>query len=708
LRFILKEKDAVTTRLAKRIEALESEIEALKRDALEGRKFKRIYDESAAAIFLLDSEMRFIDANRAGLDMFGCSRDELVAMTVKDVGITDEQAAYVKEQLETGRLVNYEHEVRRKDGGVIIALNNSSAIIDDDGKMAGILSALIDITEKKRIERENLELEQKLLRAEKLQAETALCKSESLVSAINDNLYNGMIYQVLRRPDGSRRFTYLSERVIDFYGVTPEQGMADPMLIYGRVHPEDAERVYSGEEQANVDMSVFQAETRVLFPDGSVRWSQFVSRPTALDDGSTRWDGIEFDVTQRKNAEIALAEYQRDLERIIEERTAELKKTGEQLLQSQKMEAIGLLAGGIAHDFNNILATIGGTAELMLRATPSDSSMAQKADRILNSCRRARDLTMKLLTFARREKLNVKAVSPNEIAEDMLEMMKSAASPSIAMSARLSEDVGMISADANQIYQALLNICLNACDAMRLGGELILRTERVEIDATAAALKDVRPGRFAVISIRDTGEGIDPECLGSIFEPFFTTKDRGKGSGLGLSISHGIIKAHGGCIDVSTEKGKGSVFSVYLPAEEGGEEPERETTALRTGRHFNGRLLIIDDDVDFAQTLKESLEVEGFEAAAAISGPEGIDYYRDNRDSTDLVILDMLLPGMPGVEIFRELREINPEAKVVLCSGYSIEGDATELLRRGALAFIQKPFEISEITEVLSKLLQGK
>ncbi len=623
--------------MEEKFESLQRENELLKQEAREGRKYRRIYDESAAAIFILDTQMRFADANKAGLDMFGCSRDELVAMTVKDVGITEEQAAYVYEQIKSSRkLVNYEHEVRRKDGRVIIALNNTSAIIDDDGEMVGFLSALIDITEKKDIERENAELEKKLLSAQKLQAETALSESESLVRAINDNLYNGMIYQVMRRPDGSRQFTYLSERVIDFYGVTPEQGMADPMLIYGRVHPEDAESVYSGEEQANVDMRVFQTETRVLFPDGSVRWSQFVSRPTALADGSTRWDGIEFDVTQRKNVEIALAEHQRDLERIVDERTAELKRTNEQLLQSQKMEAIGLLAGGIAHDFNNILATISGTAELMLRATPHDSPIAKKADRILNSCRRAGDLTMKLLTFARREKLNVKAVSVNEVAGDMLEMLKSAASPSITMNSRLDEDAGIIVADANQIYQALLNICLNACDAMPEGGELMLRAGRVEVGPDEAKIKDVAPGSFASISVEDSGSGIDADSLGSIFEPFFTTKDRGKGSGLGLSISHGIIKSHGGFIDVYTKPGEGSIFKVHLPLADVSLANMEDDKSVKTRRAaFSGNLMLVDDDLDFALTFKEALEIEGFNVDMFSSGTEAVEHYHANNSEID-------------------------------------------------------------------------
>ncbi len=703
------EKEGEASRMEQNIESLLKEIEALKQEAREGRKYRRIYDESSAAIFILDTQMRFIDANQAGLDMFGCTRGELSGMTVKDVGITDEQAAFVNEQIESGRrLVNYEHEVRRKDGSVIIALNNSSAIIDDDGKMVGFLSALIDITEKKNIERENAELEQKLLRAQKRQAETALSESESLVRAINDNLYDGMVYQVVRKPDGSRRFTYLSERVIDFYGVTPEQGMGDPMLIYGRVHPEDAERVYSREEQANVDMNVFRAETRMLFPDGRIRWSLFVSRPTALEDGSTRWDGIEFDVTQRKNAEIALEEYQRDLERIVDERTAELKRTNEQLLQSQKMEAIGLLAGGIAHDFNNIIATISGTAELLLRAAPHDSPIAKKADRILNSCRRAGDLTMKLLTFARREKLNVKAVSVNEIAGDMLEMLKSAASPSITMTSRLDEDAGIIVADANQIYQALLNICLNACDAMPGGGELRLRAERVEIGPDEARTKDVAPGAFASISVEDSGSGIDADSLGSIFEPFFTTKDRGKGSGLGLSISHGIIKSHGGFIDVNTKPGEGSTFKVHLPlADVSLANIENKTVKPRRGA-FSGNLLLVDDDLDCALTFKEALEIEGFAVEMFGSGTDAVEHCRKNGDKIDLAIIDMLMPGMDGKSLFYELKKIKPDAKIVLCSGYSIEGDATELLNKGAADFIQKPFEISETAEKLYKLLCQK
>jgi PAS domain S-box-containing protein len=535
----------------------------------------------------------------------------------------------------------------------------------------------------------------------------ALEQSESLVRSITDNLVNGMVYQIIRHADGAREMTYLSERVRDFYGVTPEQGMADASRIYGRVHPDDGRRLFELEERAHETMSVFQSEARVMRPDGTWRWSLFVSRPTALGGGLTRWDGIEFDITDRKTAEIELETYKLHLEQLVEERTAELQSTTEQLLHAQKMEAIGQLAGGIAHDFNNILSIISGTAELLLKSTPADAPIAAKLERILNSGMRAKDLTMKLLTFARKEKLNVKTVCPETIVADIVDTLTSTTTEKIRISHDCAPGAPCIRADANQLFQALLNICLNAIDAMPGGGSLRMQIRTESIEHDEAKENGVQSGDFVVIEISDTGTGIEPDKIANIFEPFYTTKSQGKGSGLGLSVAHGIIASHGGFIKVESSANQGATFRLFLPATDP-EPDEAPHGAPAQAQTSQGRILIIDDDEAFVEMLKEALELDGFEVETAVSGPQAIECYRHAMRRTDAIILDMIMTEMGGVEVFAELKKLNSGAKIALCSGYNKDGDATALLESGAMAYIQKPFVISEVTETLTRMINGK
>ena len=370
------------------------------------------------------------------------------------------------------------------------------------------------------------------------------------------------------------------------------------------------------------------------------------------------------------------------------------------------MEAIGTLAGGIAHDFNNLLATISGTAELLLDGMNPEEPRRTKLERVVASCARGKSLTMKLLTFARKEKLQVALTSLNQIAKDTIELLRGGVVTHVRIVSQLDPDLLRIHVDVNQITQALLNVCLNACDAMPEGGTLTFRTYRTTSRPAADRGPDAeRETDDCVIEIADTGHGIEERILGNVCEPFFTTKAQGQGTGLGLSVALGIIQSHQGTIELTSTPGRGTVVTVRLPAAPLRQEQALLTIAPEVERASGARILIIDDDREFVEMIREALHLEGHEVIACMRGDEAVDLFRRCHDEVELIILDMLMPEMDGVEVFQLLREISPEARVVLCSGYSVEGRASELLTSGARSYLQKPFEIAELRRILDEAL---
>ncbi len=372
-----------------------------------------------------------------------------------------------------------------------------------------------------------------------------------------------------------------------------------------------------------------------------------------------------------------------------------------QLMQAQKMEALGALAGGIAHDFNNMLAVVMGTADAALCSIdPADSNYA-KYERIYRCCRRGKDLTMKLLTFARKEKIEAKPAILNDVVAEVVDILKRSISKKIKIETEFDVGIPPVVVDQTQIHQAVLNICLNAADAMPGGGSLRLKTfaKTAEPPADAAAGPS-GPREFCVVSIADTGQGIAPDIIGAIFDPFFTTKEPGKGTGLGLSIAHGIIKNHGGWIDARSEVGKFTVFDVHIPAGEVADERMDEDS--RGGRRCRGeKILVIDDDHDFLEMACEVLESEGCSPVSANTGAGGISIFERMRDELDLVILDMMMLDMDGAEVFKRLRQIKPDAKVIVCSGFSRDGQASATLADGAAGYLQKPFGLDDLVKAI-------
>jgi PAS domain S-box-containing protein len=417
-----------------------------------------------------------------------------------------------------------------------------------------------------------------------------------------------------------------------------------------------------------------------------------------------RYVALELSASLIKNSEGQPTGFRGVLRDVSERKRTEdeRRKLENQLQQAQKMESIGTLAGGIAHDFNNILMGIQGNASLMLLKIDSGDPNFEKAKNIERYVQGGTELTKQLLGFARRGKYLVKATDLNEIIEKSSALF-GRTKKEIQIHTRLTKDIRTVEIDRGQIDQALLNLYVNAGQAMPDGGDLYLETENVVLDHKYVKPYKVEPGKYIKISVADTGVGIDKENQKRIFEPFFTTKEMGRGTGLGLASVYGIIKNHGGYINVYSEKDRGTTFTIYLPASEKEVHEEQEpTVSILKG---TGTILLIDDEEMIIDTGEELLKELGYRVLVAKSGLEAIEVYNNNHKTIDLVIMDMIMPGMGGGEAYDRLKKINPEVKVLLSSGYSINGQATRILNRGCDGFIQKPFNMKQLSEKIHSII---
>ena len=381
---------------------------------------------------------------------------------------------------------------------------------------------------------------------------------------------------------------------------------------------------------------------------------------------------------------------------------SETKRLEAQFWQAHKMKAIGTLAGGVAHDFNNLLMGIQGRISLMLMETDSEHPFFGYLNDIEEYVQSAAGLSKQLLGFARGGKYEVKTTDPCEIVTKSAEMF-GRTRKEIRIHRKCRQDIWTVDMDRRQIEQVFLNIYLNAWHAMSEGGELYIGTENVALDEAYVKPYNVNPGNYVKISITDTGVGMDKATLRRIFEPFFTTKVMGRGSGLGLATAYGIIKNHGGFINVYSEKGQGTTFDLYLPASEkqAREEKELAETLLKGEEP----ILVVDDEALVLETATELLINLGYNVSVATSGKEAIAVYRENKDNIQLVILDMIMPDIGGGAVYDRLKEINSEVKVLLSSGYGLRGQAQEILDRGCNDFIQKPFNLIQLSQKMRRIL---
>ena len=511
-------------------------------------------------------------------------------------------------------------------------------------------------------------------------ADDALRESEDKYRTILESIEEGCF-----ETDIDGNLTFFSNPILKILGYTRDELLGVNTGKY--ISPDTASKMSriterlreTGKPENVTDYDVIRKDGTIVSLEMSV---SLLKDQNGLPMG---YRGVLRDVSERKQTE------------------EEKNKLETQLQQAQKMESIGTLAGGIAHDFNNILMGIQGNASLMLLKIESDHPNYEKIKNIEKYVQNGTELTKQLLGFARRGKYLIKPTNLNEIIEKSSSLF-ARTKKEIQVHTDLHENLWTAEVDRGQIGQVLLNLYVNAWQAMFNGGDLYLHTANVILDRSYVQPYKVEPGRYVKISVSDTGVGIDKETQERIFEPFFTTKEMGRGTGLGLASVYGIIKSHGGYINVYSEKERGTVFTIYLPASEKKvpKENEAASAAIIKGR---GTILLIDDEKMILDVGIELLEELGYTVQSAMRGQDAIGVFQRDRGKIDLIIMDMIMPGMSGGETFDRLKKIDPDIKVLLSSGYSINSQAAKILQRGCDGFIQKPFNMNQLAEKVQGIL---
>jgi two-component system, cell cycle sensor histidine kinase and response regulator CckA len=393
---------------------------------------------------------------------------------------------------------------------------------------------------------------------------------------------------------------------------------------------------------------------------------------------------------------------------ISERMRAEAEKTAleMQLQQSQKMEAIGRLAGGVAHDMNNVLGAIMGSASALEFEKNLDETQREDVDNILVACRKGRDLTRDLLGFARKGKYIKEAMSLNEIAEEVQSLLTRTISKTIRVVTDLSPDIAFVEGDRSQIHHALMNVCINGADAIEGNGTLTIKTCSLSVhDTNRATYNGVSPGDYVKLTVTDTGSGIDAETINKVFEPFFTTKPKGEGTGLGLSMVYGVIKNHGGSVTISSAR-NGTTVTFLLPAVPDVEIGVQEKSDTKISSYpRNGSILLVDDEKIIRNAAKRLLQQMGHDVVQADGGKRAIEIFKDRKHEISVVLLDILMPDMDGIDTYEALVEMEPTVNVVLISGYSKDDRVEKLLASGAVQFVPKPFDVEILAKTIRRAL---
>jgi PAS domain S-box-containing protein len=471
-------------------------------------------------------------------------------------------------------------------------------------------------------------------------------------------------------------------------GVARSTLLSGPLSRY--ILKEDLDLYYLCRKQDSDPGRPQACELRMLKSDGTVFWVQLAVTTTPDVEGEPVSYVTLSDITGRKQAE------------------AEKSALEAQLQQVQKLESLGRLAGGVAHDFNNQLGGIMNCADLLLTKTQDEESRLY-IDGIIRLCIRSRDLTSKLLAFARQGKYRTVPVNLHETVAEVVSLLGRSVDKRIGITQRLDAMPPTTSGDPTQLQNVLLNLGLNACDAMPEGGELGFSTDAVRLDEEFCGKSrfDLEPGDYLRITVTDTGIGMDEKTLARLFEPFFTTKEPGKGTGLGLASVHGTIVNHRGAIGVDSEAGKGTTVTLHLPlsrqeargAIEAGNPVAKATASVR--------ILLVDDEEMLREFTARLLRSKGHEVTTANDGVEAVDHYRKSWKHIDIVILDMNMPRMNGRDAFVAMRKTNPQIKAILASGYSLESSVQEMLDAGAFSYIRKPFRHPDLIQQVEQALGG-
>jgi PAS domain S-box-containing protein len=638
-------------------------------------------DQATAGFAQVDLSGRFTLVNDRFCEIAGRPREELLALTLQEITHPDDLAAnLVKFERAVADGTPYAHEKRyvRPDGSVVWVNNSVSVIRRPSGEPYGILAVTIDVTERRT-------------------AEASVRENEARLRALTDNLPGGMVYQVSTGRDGSeRRFLFVSQSCEKLTGYPAEAILADASVAYGMMDADGVAVMAAEEEGAIRNGRPFDVQVRFRRSDGVLRWARIISAPRAAADGTMIWDGIMIDVTDQKEAEEMLRDLNETLEHRVAERAEELALAQEALRQAQKMEAMGQLTGGVAHDFNNLLTPIIGSLDLLHRKALGGEREQRLVEGALQSAERAKTLVQRLLAFARRQPLQPGPVDLPELVRGMVELIASTSGPQIRIEARLDPALPFARADANQLEMAILNLAVNARDAMAGGGVLTLGGSAETIAAGQVA--GLAPGRYVRLTVADTGTGMDEATLERAIEPFFSTKGVGRGTGLGLSMVHGLAAQLGGALTLDSRVGEGTVAALWLPVSDSvpaSAVARRESDSV--GRATAGTVLLVDDEPLVRASTADMLAEMGYEVVEADSGSDALALV-DVR-VPDLVITDHLMPGLSGTDLALILAAERPGLPVLIVSGYAdLDGLPADLPR------LTKPFRQADLADCLATL----
>lgn len=619
-----------------------------------------LLDHANEAIAILTPDGTVLDINRAWEEVHQLPREQIIGRHIRDMaapGFEEHNAADYRRIVSAGSGRSPVLPIRRGDGS-IRHMEFSVACVDVDGEDL-VFSIGRDITD-------TVDARNRLEGSER--------KFRGLVENLPDVVWTWTLDGVV---------TFVSANLFETCGYTPEELQAGGRAFwFSRVHPDDVKRLDDASAKLTQDRGSYELEYRWQHKDGRWLWICCRSRLSRSEDGSSCIEGTFVDITEQKNLE-------------------------DQIRQSQKMEAIGQLTGGIAHDFNNLLAIILGNGQMLLDELDEGDARRADAEAILEAGERAASLTRQLLMFSRRQIVRPTRVDLNTIAAGVEKMLRRIVGENIALSINVADNVGVVMADTGEIEQIIMNLAVNARDAMPHGGQLTIETANVELDRNYAAVHaGVAPGQYVMLSVTDTGGGMDPETKRRAFEPFFTTKGAAKGTGLGLSTCYGIVQRCHGHISVYSEPGQGTVFKIYLPRLEGDaaedvvKAPSHDATGTET-------VLIVEDDDQLRRTIHRVLATRGYHVLDSHDGKEALAICEQHVGPIHLLLTDMVMPGLTGPNTAARVRDRRPLAKVVFMSGYSDHA----LLRNGSSAagveFIQKPFTPQDLAVKVRQVLDG-
>lgn len=623
-------------------------------------QFKALFDASPYALMVSDITGRLLMVNpafeaisgRKAAEAVGRTADELDFFTDPCVNAPTRQKFRAK-----GRLDNLEIPFKAADGSEGVLMYSSRLI--RFGKQSAVLAIAFDISESRRDQEALREKEQQL---------------RSLAAHLP-----GLVYQFYATPDDHWEISYVSEGSEEMLGISYEpEGFFERFLSH--IDPRDQEAFIESIREAVAKASHWEFEGRFTKPSGDLLWFRGLSSP--FRNGETLvFNGILLDITQQKQTEA-------------------------QLRQAQHMESVGRLAAGVAHDFNNMLSPILGYAEMLMKEFDADDRRITRLQQIVSAADRARHLTHQLLAYGRRQTLSVKPVDLNTLITGMQELMRRTLRENIELRIHACPDNCFVRADANQVEQILMNLMINAQEAMPYGGELTIEAEKMTLaEKSAARPGDLEPGPYGVLTVSDTGHGMDDQTRERIFEPFFSTKGN-LDYGLGLATVHGIVKQHGGTIEVDSAPGRGTVFTIFLPATtETAADVETPAEAASDVTRGTETILIVEDNEMVRHLAHSALKQQGYTVYAADAGQAALGLIESQNVSPDLLLTDVILPHMDGKTLYQRISAKVAGIRVLYISGYPHDIIAHHGVLDNNIDFLQKPFSIHQLATRVRELL---